>query len=217
MKFEDARRIMVESQLRPNRVTNEAVLAAMGSLPRELFVPEAQRPVAYVDEDLAIAPGRCIMEPLILARLVQAAAPKQDEICLVVGAGTGYSAAVLARLCDTVFALESDGKLAASTSALLSELVLDNIVIVEGALADGLPNQGPYDVIMVNGGVEMLPDPLTDQLAEGGRLVTVFIDDAGVGRAVLIGRGATGISRRVLFDASIPVLPEFEKEAGFVF
>ena len=217
MNFEDARRIMVESQLRPNRVTNEAVLAAMGTLPREQFVPEAQRPVAYVDEDLAIAPGRCIMEPLILARLVQAAAPKPEELCLVVGAGTGYTPAVFARLCATVFALESDGALASSTSALLSDLVLDNIVIVEGALAEGLPKQGPYDVIMVNGGVGMLPDTLTDQLAEGGRMVTVMVDEAGVGRAVLIGRGATGISQRVLFDASIPVLPEFEKEAGFVF
>lgn len=217
MNFEDARRIMVDSQLRPNRVTNEAVLAAMGSLPREQFVPEAQRPVAYVDEDLAIAPGRCIMEPLILARLVQAAAPKPGELCLVVGAGTGYSAAVFARICDTVFALESDGALAASTSALLSDLVLDNIVIVEGALREGLPKEGPYDVIMVNGGVEVLPDALTDQLAEGGRMVTVMVDEAGVGRATLIGRGATGISQRVLFDASIPVLPEFEKEAGFVF
>lgn len=217
MKFEDARRIMVESQLRPNRVTNEAVLAAMGTLPRELFVPEAQRPVAYVDEDLTIAPGRCIMEPLILARLVQAAAPARDDVCLVVGAGTGYSAAVMAGLCDTVFALESDTALAASTSALLSDLVLDNIVIVEGALADGLPDQGPYDVILVNGGAETLPDALTGQLAEGGRLVTVLSDDAGIGRAVLVGRSAVGISHRVLFDASIPVLPEFKKMAGFVF
>jgi protein-L-isoaspartate(D-aspartate) O-methyltransferase len=198
-------------------VTNEAVLAAMGTLPREQFVPEAQRPVAYVDEDLTIAPGRCIMEPLILARLVQAAAPARDDVCLVVGAGTGYSAAVMAGLCDTVFALESDTALAASTSALLSDLVLDNIVIVEGALADGLPDQGPYDVIMVNGGMETLPDTLTGQLAEGGRLVTVLSDGAGVGRAVLVGRSAVGISQRVLFDASIPVLPEFEKKAGFVF
>ena len=217
MNFEDARRIMVDSQLRPNRVTNEGVLAAMGTLPREQFVPEAQRPVAYVDEDLAIAPGRYNMEPLTLARLVQAAAPKSFELCLVVGAGTGYSAAVFARLCDTVFALESDGALAASTSALMSDLAMDNIVIVEGALVEGLPKQGPYDVIMVNGGVKIFPDALTDQLADGGRMVTVMIDEVGLGRAVLIVKGATGISQRVLFDASIPALPEFEKEAGFVF
>lgn len=217
MDFDVARRTMVDSQLRPNRVTNEAVLDAMGSLPREQFVPEAQRPVAYVDEDLAIAPGRCIMEPLILARLVQAAAPAKDDVCLVVGAGTGYTAAVFARLCDTVFALESDTALAASTSALLSDLVLDNIVIVEGALAEGLPKQGPYNVIMVNGGVGSLPEALADQLAEGGRLVTVLHDEPGVGRAVLVGRGPAGISQRVLFDASIPVLPEFQKKAGFVF
>ena len=217
MNFEDARRIMVESQLRPNRVTSEAVLAAMGALPREQFVPEAQRSVAYVDEDLAIAPGRCIMEPLILARLVQAAAPTKEDVSLVVGAGSGYSAAVIARMCDTVFALESDTDIATSTTALLSDLILDNIVIVEGALAEGLPKQGPYDVILVNGGVEVLPDRLAGQLAQGGRLVTVLSDGAGVGRAVLVQRGPTGISQRVLFDASILVLPEFEKKAGFVF
>ena len=128
MNFEDARRIMVESQLRPNRVTSDAVLAAMGSLPRELFVPEALQPIAYVDEDLQIAPGRCIMEPVILARLVQAAAPQSEDVAMVVGAGTGYAAAVLARLCETVFALEGDTDLAASTTALLSDLALDNIV-----------------------------------------------------------------------------------------
>jgi protein-L-isoaspartate(D-aspartate) O-methyltransferase len=217
MNFEDARRIMVESQLRPNRVTSEAVLAAMGSLPREMFVPEALRPIAYVDEDLEIAPGRCIMAPLTLARLVQAAAPQPEDVALVVGAGTGYSAAVFARLCDTIFALESDAHIAASTIALLADLALDNIVVVEGALAEGLPRQGPFNVILINGGVENLPAALTDQLAEGGRMVSVLGADAGIGRATLLQRGTTGVSQRVLFDASVPTMPEFEKEAGFVF
>ncbi len=217
MNFEEARRIMVESQLRPNRVTDEAVLSVMGSLPRESFLPEALRPIAYVDEDIEIAPGRYLMEPLVLARLVQAAAPLTDDVALVVGAGIGYSAAVLARLCDTVFALESNADLAASTTELFSDLVLDNIVVVEGNLADGLPEQGPFNIILMNGGLSSISENLTDQLAEGGRLLAVVGGENGVGRATLVQRAATGISQRVLFDAAIPTLPEFEKEAGFVF
>ncbi|NKB59501.1 MAG: protein-L-isoaspartate O-methyltransferase [Alphaproteobacteria bacterium] len=217
MKFEDARRIMVESQLRPNRVTDEAVLTAMGSLPRELFVPETLRSIAYVDEDLEIASGRCIMEPLILARLVQAAAPEKGDVALVVGAGSGYAAAVFARLCDTVFALESDAALAASATTLLSELVLDNVVVVEGSLAEGLPKQGPFNVILFNGGINDVPETVAGQLADGGRLVAVLGGENGVGRATLAQRGGAGVSKRVLFDASIPVLPEFRNEAGFVF
>jgi protein-L-isoaspartate(D-aspartate) O-methyltransferase len=217
MKFEEARRIMVESQLRPNRVTDEALLSAMGSLPRELFLPEALRQIAYVDDDLEFAPGRYVMDPMILARLIQAAAPRMDDVALVVGAGSGYSAAVLAGLCDTVFALESSTELVVSATALLSDLVLDNIVVVEGKLVDGLPGQGPFNVILINGGLDSIPSALTDQLAEGGRLVAVSESGGDVGRATLAQRGMTGISQRVLFDASIPMLPEFEKEAGFVF
>lgn len=217
MKFEDARRIMVDSQLRPNRVTDERVLAAMGSVPRERFVPETLRPIAYVDEDLEFAPGRCNMEPLVLGRLLQAAAPRRDDVALVVGAGSGYAAAVLAQLCDAVFALEDDAALAASMTALLADLALDNIVVVEGLLSDGLAKQGPFDVILVDGGVDTLPDALVDQLSKSGRLVAVLGARAGVGRATLVQRGPGGVSRRILFDASVPMLPEFKKEAGFVF
>lgn len=217
MKFKDARRTMVESQLRPNKVTDETVLAAMGSLPRELFVPEALRSIAYVDEDLEVAPGRCIMEPVTLARLVQAAAPKAGDVALVVGAGTGYAAAVFSRICDTVFALESNSELAATATALLSDLALDNVVVVEGPLPEGLPKQGMFNVILINGGVSNLPESLVNQLAEGGRFVAVTGGESGVGRATLAQRGATGVSQRVLFDASIPMLPEFKGEAGFVF
>jgi protein-L-isoaspartate(D-aspartate) O-methyltransferase len=217
MDFERARRNMVESQLRPNSVTDAAVLAAMGSLPRELFLSESLRPIAYVDEGLEIAPGRCIMEPQCLARLVQAAAPKSGDVALVVGAGTGYAAAVLARLCDTVFALESDSALAASAINLLSELALDNVVVVEGPLREGLPKQGPFNVILVNGGVGDLSDTLPAQLAVGGRLVAVLDDGGSVGRANLVQRAAEGVSRRALFDATVQMLPEFKIEAGFVF
>lgn len=216
MNFSTARANMVECQLRPNRVSDDALLAAMGSLPRERFIPESLRSVAYADKNLPVAPGRFIMEPRVLGRLVQEAAPRSGEVALVVG-GVGYAAAVLSGLVETVFMVESDAALAGAAMALLSELALDNIVVVEGALADGLGDQGPFDVILVNGGVAELPDKLFAQLTEGGRLVAVLAGADDVGRATLWQRGTAGVSRRTLFDASVPVLNDFRKKAGFVF
>jgi protein-L-isoaspartate(D-aspartate) O-methyltransferase len=217
MDFSIARNNMVECQLRPNRITDNAVLAAMGTLPRERFLPESLRSVAYADEDLCIAAGRYIMEPVVVGRLIQAAEPRSGGVALVVGGGTGYEAAVLAGMVGTVFVLESDKGLSDAASRLYSELALDNVVAVDGPLGNGLPDQGPYDVILINGAVQVLPDSLTAQLAQGGRLVCVVDEGRGVGRATLLQRTAGGISRRVVFDASVPVLEEFRKAPSFVF
>ena len=217
MNFSSARTKMVECQLRPNRVTDEALLAAMGSLPRERFLPESLRSVAYADKNLTVAPGRCIMEPQVLGRLVQAAAPHSGDMALVVGGVMGYAAAVLSGMVETVFMVESDAGLAGAAIELLAELSLDNIVVVESALSDGLADYGPFDVILVNGGVVNLPEKLIRQLAQGGRLVAVLDGGDGVGRATLLQRGTAGVSRRTLFDASIPILDDFRNKAGFVF
>lgn len=217
MNFSSARTKMVECQLRPNRVTDEALLAAMGSLPRERFLPESLRSVAYADKNLTVAPGRCIMEPQVLGRLVQAAAPHSGDMALVVGGAMGYAAAVLSGMVETVFMVESDAGLAGAAIELLAELSLDNIVVVESALSDGLADYGPFDVILVNGGVVNLPEKLIRQLAQGGRLVAVLDGGDGVGRATLLQRGTAGVSRRTLFDASIPILDDFRNKAGFVF
>lgn len=216
MNFAAARYNMVESQLRTNRVTDEEVLAAFQSVPREQFVPTALRGIAYVDEDLEIAPGRWLMEPMVLARLVQAAEVRPEDVALVVGCGTGYSCAILARLASTVVAVESDHELATRAQQILNELSVDNVVFAEGRLTDGNPRQAPYDVILLDGGVEEVPESIKRQLAEGGRLVTVM-RQGRVGRAVLmINRGGV-VSSRVLFDAAVPVLPGFAREPGFVF
>jgi protein-L-isoaspartate(D-aspartate) O-methyltransferase len=217
MDFSFARHNMVECQLRPNKVTDNALLAAMGSLPREEFLPEALRSVAYADEDLCIAPGRYIMEPVVTGRLIQAAAPKPGDVALVVGGGAGYEAAVLARMVETVFVLESEAALSATAAKLYADLALDNVVAVEGALADGLPDQGPFNVILINGCVQVLPDSLMAQLAEGGHLVCVMDDGGSIGRATLVQRTPGGVSHRVLFDASVPLLEEFRKAPSFVF
>ena len=212
-----ARHNMIESQIRTNKVTDGALIGAMGALPRELFVPEPLRPIAYVDEDLDIGDGRHLMEPMVLARLLQAAAVRARDVALVVGCGSGYSAAVLGRMCTTVVALESNPSLVARSTALLSELGIDNAVVIAGGLAEGHPDHAPYDVILIDGAVAEVPAAILDQLAEGGRLVTVVGGEDGVGRGTLYGRRGGITSRRVVFDASTPLLPGFAPPPRFEF
>ena len=215
-EFSATRQHMVEGQIRPNRVTDARLVAAMAEVPRERFVPRNLRGVAYVDEDIEIAPGRYLMEPRVFARLVQAARIQDSDIVLDVGCGRGYSTAVLARLAATVVALESDEALAAKAGETLAELEVDNAVVVTGELTAGYPGQGPYDVIFLSGAADQVPEPLTDQLAEGGRLVAV-IGGGGVGRATLIARHDELLARRALFDAAVSPLPGFHEAPGFVF
>jgi protein-L-isoaspartate(D-aspartate) O-methyltransferase len=216
MDYAIARRHMVDSQVRTNRVTDERLIEAIRSLPRERFVPEAARSRAYIDDDVEIARGRYLMEPMVTARLIQAAAARPDDIALVVGAGTGYAAALLSRLVNTVVALESEQVLAQRASAVLAELAIDNAVVVEGGLNAGCAKHAPYNVIYLDGAVEQAPTALTNQLADGGRMVGVLLD-RGVGRATLWLKMGTTISHRILFDANVAPLPGFAAPAGFVF
>ena len=216
MDYAAARQNMVESQIRPNKVTDPDLIEALRRLPRELFVPKAMRGIAYVDEDIAVAPDRYLMEPMVLARLLQEAAVAATDMVLDVGCCTGYSTAVLARLANAVVGLEGDPALAAQASDRLSELDIDNAMIVEGALEAGYPRQAPYDLILLGGRAERIPSEIIGQLAEGGRLVGV-IGDSGMGRAcVLTKRGGT-TTRREVFDAAVRPLPGFECRKGFVF
>lgn len=219
----DAARInMVDNQVRPNKVTDDRVLAAMAAVPRERFVPKKFAGVAYVDEEIAVSPGRYLMEPMVLARLLQAASIAPGNVVLDIGCATGYSTAVLARLANTVVSVESDADLAATATALMSELDADNTVIVSSELIEGYADQAPYDVIVLEGAVEEVPRVLSDQLVEGGRLVAVVTGRRNrggnrVGRAMLIRRLHGVLSSRVLFDASVPSLPGFDINHGFVF
>lgn len=212
-----ARLNMVESQLRTNRVTDVALLEAFEQVPRELFVPEELRGVAYVDENLTVGHGRYLMEPRVLARLLQAARPEPQDIVLDIGCGTGYATVILARLSATVVALEDGGGLAARANEVLGELEVGNAVVVEGPLNEGYAKQAPFNVIVVNGAVAEVPSVISGQLAEAGRLVTVVRNSAGMGRAILMQRIGGVVSSRTLFDAAVPVLPGFEVEPGFVF
>ncbi|HEX9463933.1 MAG TPA: protein-L-isoaspartate O-methyltransferase [Alphaproteobacteria bacterium] len=212
-----ARLNMVESQVRPNRVTDTRVLGALLDVPRELFLPERLRGVAYVDEDLPVAPGRYLMEPMVFARLLQTARIKPIDTALEIGGATGYGAAVIAQLALRVVALEDSRETAATVEAALRRLDVRNVKTVTGLLADGYPADAPYDVIVFGGAVEHVPSPIADQLAEGGRLLAVIAPPGEPGRATLITRIGGALSRRIVFDAGTPLLPGLQLEPGFAF
>ena len=216
MDFSVARRNMVDNQVRPNKVTSLPLIQALLDVPRERFVPEPARGVAYVDDDVPLAAGRWLMEPMLFARLVQSAEIKPSDVVLDIGAVTGYGAAVLSKLAATVVALEEDAALAKSLGGNLDALGLDNVATIEGPLAAGCPKQAPFDVILFEGAVHDVPAAIADQLAEGGRLVAI-VDKGGAGQAILMMRRNGALSRRVLFDAATPTLPGFAPQPTFVF
>jgi protein-L-isoaspartate(D-aspartate) O-methyltransferase len=215
--FAAARLNMVEGQIRTNKVTEEAVLSAFLSVPRERFVPPALRGAAYVDEDLPLGPGRFLMQPMVLARLLQAARIARTDQVLELGSGTGYGSAILARLARQTIALESNAALAGEARQRLRELAIDNVQLYEAPLTEGYAGRAPYEVILFQGTVQRIPEAITRQLAEGGRLVAVLRAGAGVGQAILMARTAGVLSQRPLFDATVPALPEFDLEPSFVF
>lgn len=217
-----ARRNMIESQLRPNGVNDRRVLGALLAVPRERFVPAPRRPLSYIDEDVMVKegsdqePARWLMEPMAFARLIQLADIRGRELVLDVGCGSGYSTAVLAQLADSVVGLDSDEELAASAEAALVELEVTNAAIVTGPLAEGYASQAPYDVIVLEGAVEHIPETLFGQLRDGGRLVAV-VRQGPVGRATLFQSVAGTVSSRPAFDISIHPLPGFQRPPAFAF
>ncbi len=217
MDFTAARLNMVENQIRTNRIADEAVIAALADVPREVFVPKPMRGFAYVDDDLDVGGGRYLVEPLVLARLLQGAAIKAGDLVLNIGDATGYVTAVISRLAQTVVTIESDGDWCTRATAGLGELGIDNAAVVQGPPDQGYAAQAPYDVIVFAGAVADIPQAICRQLADGGRLVAVVDAGSGLGKGTLVVRVGDTFGRRVLFDASTPVLPGFRSGAGFVF
>jgi protein-L-isoaspartate(D-aspartate) O-methyltransferase len=214
--FALARRNMVEGQLRPNRVTNAQLLAAVGALPREKFLPEGLRSIAYSDEDVPLGGGRFLMEPMVLARLIQTLQPRETDRALVVASGRGYGAALLSRLVKSVVAVECDAALAAAASQTARELALANIEQKVGPLEAGAA--GPYDVILIEGAVQQVPAAIVEQLVDGGRLATIVAGPPGaLGTAQLFVKEGGVASARPLFDAGTPSLPGFAPPPRFTF
>jgi protein-L-isoaspartate(D-aspartate) O-methyltransferase len=217
MDFASARRNMVDCQILTNRVDDERVIAVMSDLPRESFVPKPKQGIAYVDEALAIGDDRFIMEPMIIARLLQALNLKSSDVALSIGCGSGYAVAVLAGIVNTVVAVEADAGLVQRASKTLSDLEIDNVVVVEGVLTDGYPKQAPYDVVFFDGAVNDVPDAILNQLADGGRAAVIVEGTDGVGHCRVYVRAGDHISCRDQFDAGTPVLPGFAVETEFSF
>ena len=215
--FAAARRMMVDGQVRTADVTDLRLLAAMGDVPRERFVPESKAELAYLDQDLPVSDGdgrRRLLKPMVLAKLIQLAEIGDTDHVLDVGCATGYSSAVLARLAGSVVALEEDRALARMAEQALAGV--SNVTVVVGPLVTGWPIAEPYDVIIMQGATEVVPDALLAQLKNGGRLVCVL--GPGPQRKATIYRKIDGdVSGRPVFDAAAPLLPGFKRAPAFVF
>jgi len=217
--FARARRMMVEGQIRTNDVTDLRVQAAFRDVPRERFLPPDKQALAYLDLDVPLTAApvrRCLLKPMVFAKLVHAAAIGEGDTVLDVGCASGYSSAILARLAASVVALEEDAALAKLAAETLAATGATNVRIAAGPLVAGWPPDAPYDVIVLNGSAEIVPDDLLRQLKEGGRLVGV-IGRAPVGKAMVYRRSGGHAGAHPVFDAVAPLLPGFAKPPAFVF
>ena len=213
--FAQRRRIMVDTQVRPSDVTRFPIIDAMLSVPREAFVPRDKREAAYVGTHIDLGNGRVVPDPRVLAKMLEAADIQPDDLVLDVGAGLGYSSALAARMAEAVIALEEDETLASEAEATLSEEGIDNVAVVTGPLNAGAAKHGPYDVILLEGAVAEVPEAITGQLKDGGRIVAIFAE--GTLGVVRIGyRIDDAISWRFSFNATAPLLPGFEATRAFI-
>ncbi|WP_135501384.1 protein-L-isoaspartate O-methyltransferase family protein [Roseovarius aestuariivivens] len=210
------RTMMVDTQIRPADVTKFPIIDAMLSVPREAFVPRSLREAAYIGENIDLGGGRVMLEPRTLAKMLDALDIQRDELVLDLGSGLGYSAAVIARMAEAVVAVEDQPELLSEAQTILAEQGVDNVVLHESLLSAGAEEHGPYDVIMIEGAVEHLPETLVTQLKEGGRMACLFSEGAlGV---VRIGYKIDGeMTWRFGFNAGAPVLAGFERHAAFTF
>lgn len=216
MDYAPARLNMINNQLRPNGVADPRVLDAMAHVPRERFVPKTLRGVAYADEDLPLPGGNWLIEPMVLARLIQAAEVRPTDVVLVVGCVTGYAGAVLARLAGTVILVEPQGA-AAPVKALLDQLGVGNVVVVESDdPAGGHPGRAPFDLILLVGSVPGVPSAMLEQIGESGRIVAV-IDDGRIGKATVFTKLHGVVGQREMWDAQTPPCPGLQPRPRFAF
>jgi protein-L-isoaspartate(D-aspartate) O-methyltransferase len=212
--FAERRRMMVDTQVRPSDVTKYPIIEALLAVAREDFVPDAQREAAYADLNMDLGGNRTLIEVRTLAKMLDALDIQSDELVLDVGCGLGYSTAVAARMAQMVIGVEQDELMSADAQFQLAEAGADNAIVHVGALTEGAPEHGPYDVIMVQGGVEELPDGLLDQLKDGGRIAVIFMNGA-LGEVKVGYKRGDQISWRFEFNAGAAVMPGFERAAAF--
>lgn len=212
--FAANRLMMVDTQVRPSDVTKFPIIDSMLTVRRENFVPDRFRAVAYSGGDIPLSDDRVILDPRVLAKMIDAADIQRESMVLDIGCGLGYSAAVLSHMCEAVIAVEDDASRVSQAEELLGEAGADNVAVVEAELTAGAAKHGPYDAILIQGGVETVPDALLDQLKDDGRIVAIFVDGAlGEARVGIKIDGA--VSWRMEFNATAPVLPGFELAEEF--
>lgn len=213
--FAQRRTMMVDTQVRPNEVTSYPVIDAMLNVPREQFVPDSRQDVAYAEKNIDLAPGRVLLEPRTIGRMMDVLNLQSGDLVLNLGCGYGYAAAIMARIAEAVVALEEDEAMAAEAESRLAAQDVFNVAVVQGALAGGCASQAPYDAILIEGAVEDVPAAIAEQLREGGRIVALF-REGNLG-AVRIGHKLDGrVNWRFAFHALAPVLPGFAAQRGFV-
>ncbi|WP_134678645.1 protein-L-isoaspartate O-methyltransferase family protein [Paracoccus ravus] len=212
--FAQRRTMMVDTQVRPNDVTSYPVIEAMLHVPREQFVPELRRETAYAGDSIVLAPGRVLLEPRSLGKMLEVLNLQSGDLVLNIASGYGYTAAVMARIAEAVVAVEADPEMAAEAQSRLAEQEIFNVVVTQGELADGFASQAPYDAMLIEGAIELMPESLASQLRDGGRVVALF-QEGNLG-IVRIGHKVDGrINWRFAFNAGAPVLPGFAKTGGF--
>ena len=216
--FEAARKAMVESQIRANKVIDDTVIEAFATIPRESFVPKSMREIAYVDEDISLSGGRYVVEPMVMARLIQALELKASSSVLVVGTGSAYGAAILSKIVSSVIAIDSRAAMVQKAEQNLANLEIGNVAVIKAKLQDGYVEESPFDAIFIEGAIEVVPDNLVSQLTPNGAIAAVWRPSGSkIGAASLWSRNGDNVTRRELFNAQVPVLDEFKAKAGFVF
>lgn len=213
--YKTRRKIMVDTQIRPSDVTKFPIIDAFLFVPREKFVPDGKREAAYIGENFQIGQSRVILEPRTLAKLLDALDIHNDELVLDIGTGLGYSSAVISLVAEVVIAVEDNSSLASEAEEILSEIGADNVVVEVNKLEEGAPEHGPYDVIIIQGGIEEIPGSISKQLKNGGRIGAIFIEE-GLGTAKIGFKLNDKINWRYSFNAAAPILPGFSKQKDFV-
>ena len=218
MHFATLRKAMVDSQIRPNKVIDDRVIEAFSTVPREQFVTKQMQDIAYLDEDIHLSGGRFILEAMVMSRMIQALDISSNCNVLTIGSGTGYGAAIMSFLAASVIAVETRSNMVEKAQNNMSMLEIGNVAMVKSRLQDGFASEGPYDTILIEGGVENVPETILDQLTAEGRLAAIWRPDNNkVGEACLWQRSGNKFARRSLFAAQVPVLEEFRTKQKFSF
>ena len=218
MDFELARKKMVENQIRANKVTDISIIDAFNYVRREKFVPDSLKAISYIDEDIQLSRNRFMMKPMILARLFQSLSLQGNENILHIGSNTGYSSAILSRICSSVICIESDKKLFETSVNVFSEMGFDNVIPLHGLMEHGVIKEAPFDIIFIEGSIEIEPKTLFGQLNDNGKLIVIIRpENMKIGKAKLFFKKNNEIGIENLFDAQVSKLSIFKSNSKFLF